>query len=146
MAKSQVRLEAVRLRSRGESVRNIVRQLKVAKSTASLWTRHVILSIEQLERLRGNSFKGAERGRTIGALNQKRARLLRIEQEKERGLQSFSELSPQELKIAGLCLFKWLWIAYGISKRELKCAVGINEAHKNREGIVKNYWSKTCGF
>src|SRR3989344_1769076 len=105
MAKSILRLEAIKLREKGESVREIAKKLGVAKSSASLWTRHVILSIEQLEKLKGNFLKGGERGRTISSLNQKRARLLRIEQEKERGTRAFFKLSPQELRIAGLCLY-----------------------------------------
>lgn len=43
-------------------------------------------------------------------------------------------------------MVNWLDKCFGISKDRLYCAVGINEIHKNREEIVKQYWSKTTGI
>ena len=74
MAKSIQRIKAREMRSRGESVIGISRELNISKSTASLWVRDLILSVEQLERLRGNSIKGAELGRLRSALMQKEKR------------------------------------------------------------------------
>ncbi len=167
MAKSLLRLEAIRLRQQGESVRNIASKLGVAKSSASLWTRHIILSVEQLENLTKNSLKGGELGRIRGALSQKASRLKRIEYANQKGAESIGNLSVRELDIVGTCLYwaegskrnrqiklcnsdpkmillfiKWLSIIYNIPISELYCQVGINEAHKDRDTLVKTYWSK----
>lgn len=171
MAKSALRLEAVRLRRQGVSVKEIARKLNIAKSTASLWVRDVILTIEQLETLRQNSITGRERGRLINSLKQKQARILRLENENKAGSDLFSRITPSELHVAGLCLYwaegskkqrrvelcnsdpqmikffiTWLVKIYQIPLNELRCHVGINIAHKFRENQVKNYWSKTTGI
>ena len=171
MAKSALKLEAIKLRKRGESVRDIAKKLGVVKSTVSLWVRDVILTIEQAEKLNANLVAGGHKGRLISALLQKKRRLEKIETENQRGERQFTTLTPKELQIAGLCLYwaegskksrtivicnsdpniilafiGWLQLIYGITLNELKCAVGINEAHRNRERVVKNYWAKTTGI
>lgn len=171
MAKSQLRLEAVALRKQGISVKEIAKKLGVSKSTASLWVRDVILSVEQLENLRKQSIKGTERGRLINAFRQKHARLSKIEHEKELGVQEFKTLSSNELKTAGLSLYwaegdkknrriklansdpqmikfhiNWLEKIYRIPVDELSCQVGINEAHQHRDQEVREFWSQYTGI
>lgn len=171
MAKSALRLKAIKLRKQGKSVRDIAEKLGVVKSTASLWVRDVILTIEQAEKLNANLIAGGRKGRLISALLQKKRRLERINTENKRGEEQFPTLTLRELQIAGLCLYwaegskksrtivlcnsdpniilvfiKWLQLIYGIKLNELKCAVGINEAHRSRENVVKKYWSITTGI
>ena len=67
MAKFELRLKAREMRSEGQSVRHISKKLKVSKSTASIWTRDIILSVDQLEKLRKSRLKGGELGRVKGA-------------------------------------------------------------------------------
>lgn len=166
MAKSTLRLEAIRLRKQGESVRDIAKKLGIAKSSASLWVRHIILTLDQAEKLNSNSVKGRLRGGLKGALTQKQARMEREILARKLGQKEFPHLTDREIKIAGLCLYwaegtkktrnivfcnsdpqmiiffiKWLKTTYNIPSIELKCAVGINEAHKKREVKVKKYWS-----
>jgi len=105
MAKSALRLEAIRLRRQGGSVRDIAKKLDVSKSTTSLWTRDIILSVEQAEKLNANLVAGARKGRLISALIQKRRRLEKIETENQRGEKEFPILTSRELQIAGLCLY-----------------------------------------
>ena len=76
MAKTIQKEIALKLRAKGESVNVIARKVGVSKSTASLWVKDVILTIEQLESLRQNSIKGSERGRIKGAFMQKQRRIL----------------------------------------------------------------------
>ena len=66
------------MRSKGRSVRDISRDLGVSKNSASIWTRDIILSVDQLEKLRKSMLKGGELGRTKGALVQKKRRFLLI--------------------------------------------------------------------
>jgi len=167
MSKSVIRLQAIKLRKQGISVREIAKKVGVAKSTASLWVRHIMLTPSQLKKLMSNSHRGWSAGRMLGSLSQKNKRLSLIETENESGRIEFSNLSLRDLKIAGLCLYwaegskknrkvnfcnsdpkmikffiTWINKVYQIPSHELSCYVGINEAHKNRERMVKDYWHR----
>lgn len=171
MAKPQLRIKARELRSKGESVIVIAKQLGVSKSTVSYWVRDIILSIKQLEKLRNSQLKGAERGRLKGALKQKRQRLKLIETSKKNGLKSIGKLSKKEFLISGIALYwaegtkkrqivqivnsdpnmiifmiRWLKTFFNINYDDLVARVGINYIHKEREDVVIKYWSKKTGI
>jgi transposase len=171
MAKSQLRLKSIELRKNGESVREIAKKLNISRSTVSLWVRNVALTVEQVEFLQKRRLLSTEKGRTIGSLMQKQARLALIEKERTSGFKEFGILTTRELKIAGLCLYwaegsklqrrielcnsdpqmikffvNWLLKVCKIPKEELKCYVGINEAHRDREEKIKSYWSEVSGI
>ncbi len=171
MAKSLQKIHARELRAQGVSVRDIAVKLKVAKSTASLWVRDIILSLEQLEKLRHQKIIGGEKGRFLGARKQKQDRLLRIQRGIDKGKMMFPTLSNHELLIAGVALYwaegtkkqrevvfcnsdpklvlfmiRWLQICFDIPISRFRCSVGINEIHKERENIVKRYWTDITGI
>ncbi|HBC73169.1 hypothetical protein A2379_03765 [Candidatus Amesbacteria bacterium RIFOXYB1_FULL_47_13] len=171
MSKSSLRIEAIKLRTSGTSVRNIAKALNVAKSTASLWTRHIILSPEQVDKLKSDQISASNKARLKNSLILKRRRLELINKHNHDGEKEFRRLSIKERKIAGICLYwsegtkkarrielcnsdplmiksyiNWLKSSYRIPKQELSCYVGINETHKIREGIVKKYWSSQTGI
>lgn len=171
MSKSSEHLKALQLRKTGLSVKQIAKQLGVSKSTASLWTKDVPLSLKQRLILKQNFLDGAERGRIIGSQVQKQKRLDLIKSFENRGIKEFQKLSPQNLLIAGLALYwaegskkqrrvelcnsdplmikffiHWLKQCYGIPKSELSCYVGINAAHKYREQYVRKFWSDITGI
>ncbi len=167
MAKSLLRLKARKLRKRGVSVKKIASLLGVAKSTASLWVRDIILTIEQLEDLHEISLKGAELGRLRGALAQKRKRLLMIDYYKEEGSGVIARLTNRDLLIAGVALYwgegsrkkrsvefcnsdpemvkfllAWFTKCFNVSKDRFICRVDINQIHAVRDQVVREYWSK----
>jgi len=167
MAKSLLRIKARQLRSKGESVKGIAEKIKVAKSTVSLWVRDIILSPKQLENLQKRALKGAELGRLKGALKQKETRLKIVEENKRLGIKIIKKLNKRELLIAGTALYwaegaktgravdfcnsdpqlinfiiKWLKECLHIKSTDLALRVGINEIHKERDEIVKKYWSE----
>lgn len=171
MAKSLKHLRARKLRLRGESVKTIAKKLNISKSTASLWVRDIILTIEQLEILKHKSLKGAELGRLKSALIQKNKRKEIIKQNIEFGKNKFRHLTKRGFLIAGLALYwgegskksqevqfcnsdpnlinfmiNWLNVSFGIKKTELRCQVGINQIHRKREGIILNYWVNITGL
>jgi len=171
MAKSLLRLEARKLRNRGISVKKIAQHLGISKSTASLWVRDIILSVEQLEELRKSKLAGAELGRLRNALLQKERRLKLIKDSRLEGIKLFSGFTDKEFLIAGLALYwgegakkrrivefcnsdpkmikfllLWLQKCYLIDIDEIKCYVGINEIHRKRERVVKKYWSEITGI
>ena len=168
MAKSLLRLEARKLRKKGVSVKKIAQYLKVAKSSASVWTRDIILTVEQLENLRKSSLEGAERGRLKSSLLQKERWTKNMEEFKKIGIANIGKLTDREFLIAGLALYwgegykkgrrlqfcnsdpkmikfliLWLQRCFSIDNLEIRCRVGINYIHNKRENIVKEYWSKT---
>lgn len=170
MAKSSLRIKARQLRSQGKSVKTIANKIGVAKSTASLWVRDIILSLDQLEELRQQHFKGSEKGRLMGAFKQKQGRLNRIQEGIVKGQQTFKELTGKELLIAGTALYwaegtkrngivsfcnsdpklvqfmiTWLRKCFDIPIQRFNCYVGINEIHAKRESEVKQYWSRLIG-
>lgn len=166
MAKSELKIQARKLRESGIGVNNISLQLKVAKSTVSSWVRDIILTVDQLERLRNNSIVGAERGRLQSALNQKQKRLSLIEKYKKDGISNIDKLNKRELLIAGVALYwaegskasgqasfcnsdptlvnfmiKWFEQCLNVDKSRMAVKVGINQIHRGREEVVKKYWS-----
>ncbi len=171
MAKSLISLEARKLRKRGISVVKIASFLKVSKSSVSLWTRDIILSVEQLEKLRKSMLKGAELGRVKSALLQKKRRLKRFEDSRRDGIKTLANLKERELLIAGIALYwgegskksqevefcnsdskmiqfllLWLQKCFNVQLVDIRCNVGINEIHAKREQIVKEYWSGVTGI
>lgn len=171
MAKSLLRLEARKLRKKGVSVKKIAQYLKVAKSSASIWTRDIILTVEQLENLKKSSLEGAERGRLKNALLQKEKWRKNMEEFKKSGIENIGKLTDKEFLIAGLALYwgegykkgrrlqfcnsdpkmikfllLWLQRCFRVSNLDIRCRVGINYIHNKREDIVKEYWSKVTGI
>lgn len=171
MANYLLRLKARELRKRGVSVKKIAQDLKVSRSSASVWVRDIILSIEQLEVLRQSSLDGAERGRLKGALIQKKRRADKAEELRKAGIETIGYLTKRELLIAGVALYwgegykkgrrlqlcnsdpaminflmNWLKICFRVDFQDIRCRVGINIIHKNREIIVREYWSKVTGI
>jgi len=170
MAKSLLKLEARKLRKKGISVGKIANYLKVSKSSVSYWTRDIILSLEQLEKLRKSMLRGAELGRFKGSQIQKQRRLKRIESSRIEGIKALSKLKQREFLIAGLALYwgegskksqevelcnsdpkmiqfllLWLQKCFDIPISDIRCNVGINEIHYKREQIVREYWSGVTG-
>lgn len=171
MAKHNLRLKARKLREEGASVKEISRTLGVAKSTASIWVRDIILTIEQLEILRNNAIIGAERGRLKSAFLQKEKRLKVISQFQELGIKKLENLTQREFLVAGLSLYwgggskksqqvqfcnsdprmikfmiKWLKAFFNVDNEEMRCRLGINETHRSREIKVKEYWVEVTGI
>lgn len=171
MAKSLLRIKARNLRSKGESVKEISKKLYIAKSTVSLWVRDIILSVEQLEKLKQRSIKGGELGRLKGALMQKNRRLELVMKYREQGIKRLKNISENEFFVAGLALYwaegskkrrevsicnsdpdminfmiVWLKKFFSLPVLRLKAVVGINYIHKDREEEVKKYWSAVTGI
>lgn len=58
--KYDLRIKARELRRKGISVKQIAEEFGIAKGSASIRVRDIILSVERLETLRESSLKGAE--------------------------------------------------------------------------------------
>lgn len=171
MAKSELRIQARKMRSRGESVREIAKKLGVSKSSVCLWTRDIILTVEQMEFLKQRRIKGGELGRLKGMLMQKNRRLKTIKVMEKAGLNKFKNITDKDLFSAGVALYwaegskktrklgicnsdpemvrfmiEWFSKFFNIHSDRLSLRVGINEIHKKRELKVRKYWSRVTGI
>lgn len=96
---------AIKLRNRGLSYRDIQKQVKVSKDTLSRWCRDIILSPDQLEKLRQNKLKGAEKGRIIGAKRQQDRRIKETLELLESGKSEVGNLTKRERFLIGIALY-----------------------------------------
>lgn len=167
MAKYEERITARALRQNGESVKSIAQKLHISKSTASLWVRDIVLSTDQLEKIRGKWLKATEKGRLLGSLSQKKRRLALIEKYKNYGIKKLANISKKEKFASGIALYwsegskktrkvqfcnsdpklilfliNWLETFFGIESQRLALRLEVNETHKKREDIIKSFWSR----
>lgn len=166
MAKSKLKLEARELRYSGASIRDIAIQLKIPKSTISLWCRDIELTKRQLQKLMNSKQGAIHRGQINGALTQKRKRLEKISLYEKAGLEKFKALSRNEFFVAGLALYlaegdkksrridfvnsdeklikfmiRWFCEFFEVKNNDFVCSVLINKIHRNRNKVIKKYWS-----
>ena len=165
MAKSKQRLGARDLRKQGMSIIRIASLVNVAKSTVSLWCRDIDLTEEQKARLIASREDGLKRGQLMGAEIQKRRRLEKIENYKLEGITTLSNMRSEEYFIAGLSFYiaegskksravvftnsdplmikfmmNWFRTFFKTPIEDFTFYLIINEVHKSREQIVKDYW------
>lgn len=163
MSKNILKQEAIKLRKKGLSYREISQKVSVSKSTLSLWLRDVELGQNLVKELESKQKEGAKRG----ALARREGRIkesLIFEKEAKEKINSFSK---RDLLIAGTALYwaegtkekehrisqtvyfsnsdvrmikffvKWLEEVFNISRSELIYELYI---HRNKG------WEKSIGF
>ena len=166
MAKYKLRIKAREMRSKGVSVGKIAKEIGVTKGTVSLWVRDIILTVGQLENIRKQWIKGTESGRLKGSLMQKQRRLELIEKMDRAGQKRFISLADSEFFVAGIALYwaegskktrklelcnsdpkmikfmiDWFVKYFGLDTSRFSARISINEIHKKREEVIKEYWS-----
>lgn len=173
MAKSRERLLAREFRRKGESIREIAKQVSVARSTISLWCRDIALTTDQLEALVERDRLGGARGRIIAAEIAKKRKNERISFNKNLGFERVGKISKRELLLIGVSLYwaegsksvrserfvfvnsdpkmvvimiRWLRECMQVSVEDIVCRVGINEAHQDRIVEVERHWSDITGI
>jgi len=167
MAKSKEKNQALNLRQKGKSIKDIAKRLKIVKSTVSLWCRDIKLTPEQVQKLHEKMVKSGYKGRMKGARIQYDGRLKKIEEWKKRGIEQIGKLSNRDLLIAGIALYwgegakkkrgvsfsnsdtklikfiiKIFRKVWKIDKGRFAAYIGINKIHKDRVKEVEDYWSK----
>jgi hypothetical protein len=171
MAKSSERLQAIILRKKGESIKEIAGKLKVSVGSVSAWCRNVKLSKKQINALEQRA-KDPYYGRRLSySLEQQRIRKEKTSRLIKEGIAEIHTLNKRELLIAGIALYwaegfkkdsqvglasmdpfmimfyiKWLITCFGYHKEDLNLRVTLNISHKNRIGKVEKYWSDITGI
>lgn len=95
--------KALKLRKKGESIKDIAKILGVAKSSVSVWVRDIKLTKKQLSTL-------SSKGILKNVIEKRRARRLSNEQIKREEIMSLAgldiaKISKHELRLIGLCLY-----------------------------------------
>lgn len=164
MAKSKEKEAALLLRKNGASIKNIAKKILVSQSTVSYWCRDIVLTKEQITKLKNNQI-------TSGILTGEKLRKNRIERTKKskaQGATDVSNISKRDLFILGLGLYwgegykqgsqefgftnkdpfiilyciKWLKEIYNVDKKDIIARVSINSSEKSREKEIIDYWCK----
>lgn len=167
MAKFQEKIKAQKLRRQGKSIKQIAKQLKVSKSSASLWCKNIVLTKEQIAILQERmANKSSYERRMKGARVQRERRLIEINTLKKEGAALIKHFSKNDFLIAGAGLYwgegaknglarivnsdpnviwfamKWFRDIFGVPKDNFTLRISINIIHKSRTNIIENYWSK----
>ena len=96
---------ALKLRKKGLSYNEIQKKVSVSKDTLSRWCRDIILTPNQMERLKNRKLNGAERGRIIGAKRQQQERIKKTKELLNQGKKQVGLLNKRDRFIAGIGLY-----------------------------------------
>lgn len=172
MAKSFEKGEAIKMRKRGASIREIARNLDVSKSTVSRWCEDVELSQKQIKQLEQNQRKATHASILKLAENNRKKKTHDIENATRMGKDDIAKMNKRDLLIAGLALYWgegykkgsqefgfsnsdpsmiafiicWLEKIYEVPRKDLILRVSINEAHEQRIKEVMDYWVSVTGI
>ena len=103
--KLNLKKQAVEMRKKGYSIRQIEKELGVARSSASSWVREVQLTKEQINVLYRNKKSGGLKGSYIASQNKIKERLSRTKQIEEVAKKEIGKLSKRDRFIFGVALY-----------------------------------------
>lgn len=171
MSKSVQKIEARKLRSEGESIKKIARQLRVSVGSVSVWCRNVELSSVQKKALDDNARNPYYGGRGIYLRRLKKRIDSKTEKLKMIGIKKIGKLDKRELFLTGASLYwaegfkkdsqaglasldtkmiqffvRWLKICFGYQDKDLIFRVTVNISHKYRIIEIEEYWSKVLNI
>ncbi len=137
MTKEELKKKAIILRKEGKTYSEILKEVPVAKSTLSLWSKDVGLSKAQKQRITKKRLEAGKRG---GA----KRRQMRIEKTKEifeKAKKDIGRISKRDLWLTGVMLH---W-AGGAKEREGNTGVGIDFGNSDYRMIqVFLKWLEEC--
>lgn len=172
MSKFQEKGKAIKLREKGLSYSEILKEVKVAKSTLSLWLRNVGLSKPQKQQLTEKRLAAARRG----GLAKRNYRQVITEEIKSRARNEIDKISDRELWLIGVALYwaegakqkednvsqkvkfsnsdalmikiflKWLKNICNISSLDVSFRIALHETAINKLEKVQKYWADVTGF
>ena len=105
IAKVREKEEAIRLRKKGHSYRDILKEVPVSKSTISLWLSDFPLTNKEKKYLRKRIDANISRGRIKAASAHRDSRLRRMEELRDEAKLEFGEFVKDSLFHAGVSLY-----------------------------------------
>lgn len=167
MPKLVQKIEAVRLRKTGKSLRSIAKKLGVSASSVSSWCRDIKLSSRQLEILDTNSKNPYYAGRGVYLRKLKKKTISKVAKLQKIGVKKIGILNKREIFLTGAALYwaegfkkdsqaglgsldpdmirfyiKWLKDSFGYQNKDLIFRVTANISHKHRIREIEKYWSE----
>ena len=172
VSKTKEKETAIGLRKNGQTYSEILKQVRVAKSTLGLWFKEVKLSRPQTQALTQKKLLAAKRG----GEKVKSDRIKRVADIIKRSQNEIDAISERELWLIGIALYwaegskekdfrpgsglkfsnsdpemakifiKWLVEVCDVSKDRIFPEIYIHESNKNRIPLVKEFWSEKTGF
>ena len=172
MAKSEERIRACALRRSGRSVKEIAKVLGVSSGSVSKWTCDIALTEAQRLRLRERQIAAGHKGRMMGAESNRKKKLGRIAAAETLATSDIKRLSRESLFFIGLGLYwgegvkvlssslaisnsdprviqlmvRWFSECFDVEVSRFMPRIFISEVHRDREGILLNFWSRTLGI
>ena len=172
MAKSAERLRAIAFRKEGMSVKEIAKKLGVSASGVSIWTREIVLTKTQREKLDERRIAAGHRGRMLGTEMNRRRKRERIERARKEAESKLTSLSHRELFALGIGLYwgegvkasdgtvaivnsdplviqlmiRWFKECWGVEPDRFQPRVFISDVHKDREEIITRFWVRALGI
>lgn len=167
MAKSLQKIQAIKARKEGKSIKEIAKQLSVSVASVSMWCRHINLTEEQVKQLKirvtdPNYGKKILYLRKVKANTDKKVRFLH-----EEGIKQVGKLSNREIFLLGIALYwgegfkkdhqvgfatsdmrmakffiYWLEKCFFVNRNELVLRVTLNQAYESKKDNIELYWSK----
>jgi predicted transcriptional regulator len=166
MSKSVQKLEAIKLRKMGKSIKKIAKQIGVSVGSVSSWCRKIEPSPDQQKILDDNARNPYYAGRGIYLKKLKKRTDLKIKKLQKVGIKKIGKLSKRELFLTGAALYwaegfkkdtqagfgsldlsmikfyiKWLKDCFGYQNSNLIFRVTANISHKYRIRKIEKYWS-----
>lgn len=167
MAKVKEKKKALRLRRKGESIKDIARELGVSRGSVSLWCQDIILTKSQKNKLKQKQIIAGAAGRAVGAEANKQKRLQRIILNNKKGTEQIKALSQRDLLLLGLGLYwgegiksrsgmaaivnsdpevisigkQWFETCLGVQPADFRPYVYISSMHETRKNKIISFWS-----
>lgn len=125
------------LRKKGMSMNEIIQKTGYSKASVSDWTKDIVLTKKQRERLslKGRSMESIERRRKSRLFNESKKRQIITDKAKA----DFSDLSERELKIIGSMIY---WGEGGKTKRNM---ARISNSDPIIIKVIMKYFRDICG-
>lgn len=163
------KMKAIELRKRGKSYSEILSEIKIAKSTLSLWLREVRLSVPQKQRLTEKRLAAAKKGGDV-----KRSYRIAITKKIEReAVSEIGKVTERELFLIGTALYwaegskqkinhsisqpvvfsnsdvqmikvflSWLRVIH-VKNDDIKFSIYLHETARFQSEEIRKYWSKS---
>src|SRR3989344_7010389 len=161
----KIKTEAKKLRSKGETVRDIAKKLDVSFSTISFWCRDIKLPVSVINKMKFNKKERSIRGLLKYSERKRAQRMKNTFYQKQNGVKMVNKLYDRDILMVGLGLYwgegykesndemgftnsnppmikfyiKWLGLN-NILKDNLIFRLSLNEIFKSKENKIKSFW------
>lgn len=159
--------QALVLRKKGKSIRQIAKILGISPSTAHLWCKDITLTFRQLEKIKRRRIN-IKHLRNL-AKQSHLEKLSRVKRLYDEAKAEINPLTNQELFLTGLALYwaegfkslkegrlgfcnsdpsmikfiiKWFTKALRIKKEDFILRAEFNFSHKDRTEVIENFWAQ----